>query len=330
MRNSGREDLTFILLQFWLFVVSVMAVMYDSVPHTLTVLVTRALMTGWSMYAVWRTNFNESVFEELIYNPGTPCSINLFPDYFRIRVSYEIPDLILNITALLIASYLSWTLLQVYNTQSFKCVGAPEHIVRINRFFMAVLACLQLEAFVLTAAMGLWVDVLVNTAIAHISSHTPAYEGLFVTTTVILIPWVVMGWYAIRREMRRLMVSFLALGFLITTGWGGVMFYSRVYRWSFLQWPFLGCFTVASLTLIGASMILGLICRLNFGKGLAQYLRAEGVLASSNFAPEVFKHDEEKGTMDLEDIKSPYVEQPLPTYNPPTLGSYHVPYNVPF
>lgn len=58
------------------------------------------------------------------------------------------------------------------------------------------------------------------------------------------------------------------------------------------------------ITLIVASIVLGVICRLNFGKGFAQYLHAEAALESSNFAPEVFKHDEEKYSLELE-IKVP-------------------------
>jgi len=238
---------------------------------------------------------------EMIFQSGTPCSTDIFPTYFSTRISYEIPDLILNCTALIIACYLSWTLLQDYNAQSFKCVGAPEHINRINKFFMAVLACLQLEAFVLVTAMGLWIDVLMNTAIAELSLHTPAYKALIILTTIFLVPWVTMGWYAIRREIKMLMVIFLGITFLIIVGWS-VMFYSIVYRWTFMQWPYFGCFTVASLVLVIATMVLGTVCRLNFGKGLAQYLHAEAALASSNFAPEVFLHDEEKGAMDLEKI----------------------------
>lgn len=49
------------------------------------------------------------------------------------------------------------------------------------------------------------------------------------------------------------------------------MFYSIVYRWTFMQWPFLGCFTTASLVLLFASTSLGVVCRLNFGKGHAEY-----------------------------------------------------------
>jgi hypothetical protein len=349
MRNSKREDLTFVLLQFWLFAISIIAIMFDSVPHTLAVLMTRGLITSWSAYAVWRTNDLEHRFQELIFQDGTPCSINIFPAYFSLRVSYEIPDLILNVTALLIACYLSWTLLADYNAQSFKHVGAPKHINNINKFFMAVLACLQLEAFVLVAAMGLWIDVLMNTAIAEISQHTTEYKALFISSAILLLPWIVMGWYAIRREMRVMMSIFLGIAVILLSGWS-IMFYSIVYRWTFMQWPYLGCFTVASLVLIIASIILGVICRTNFGKGLAQYLHAEEALASSNFTPEVFSHDEEKGTMDL-DMKVPatfdpvqevfYVapesrysytlRQPQPVHTSSSQpAGYNVPYHVPF
>jgi hypothetical protein len=38
-----------------------------------------------------------------------------------------------------------------------------------------------------------------------------------------------------------------------------------------MQWPFIGCFIVASFVLLGTTLILGVVCRLNFGKGLKQY-----------------------------------------------------------
>lgn len=50
---------------------------------------------------------------------------------------------------------------------------------------MAVLVCLQLECFVVLAAGGLWIDVLVNTAIANISSHSLIYKGLFIITAIV-------------------------------------------------------------------------------------------------------------------------------------------------
>lgn len=53
---------------------------------------------------------------------------------------------------------------------------------------MALLACLQLEAFVLVTATGLWIDVLVNTAISRISFHTNVYQALYISTNVVSYP----------------------------------------------------------------------------------------------------------------------------------------------
>jgi len=152
-------------------------------------------------------------------------------------------------------------------------------------------AVLQLEVFVLVAATSLWVDVLTTTAISEISAHTPIYNALIIATTILLIPWIALGWYGVRREQKRLIISFLGIAFFFISGWA-IMFYSIVYRWSFVQWPYLGCFTVASFILIITSMVLGTICWRNFDKGLAQYLNAEDALADSNFAPELFQHSD--------------------------------------
>jgi len=167
--------------------------------------------------------------------------------------------------------------------------------MRIHKFLMALLASLQLEIFVLIAGMGLWINILTDTAISLISAHTPIYKALYISTVILLLPWIAMGWYAIRHELRRTMILFLAIGFVITAGWA-ILFYSLVFRWSFMQWPYLGCFTVASFVLLIASIILGVVCRVHFGKGLKQYLHAEETLASINFAPDEFAHRPESSS----------------------------------
>jgi hypothetical protein len=76
----------------------------------------------------------------------------------------------------------------------------------------------------------------------------------------------------VRREKSKMIISFLAIAFFFISGWA-IMFYSIVYRWcvesipvcrrclisfyrSFLQWPYLGCFTVASFILILSVLFL--------------------------------------------------------------------------
>jgi len=258
------------------------------------------------MYAIWRGPYFKAKFHELFAQPNTPCALDLFNEYWNKRRGYEISDLVLSSTGLVFFSFLSWTLLKLYSAQSFKCVGAPDHIMRLHKFLMALLACLQLEIFVLVAGMGLWINVLTDTAMSHVSTHTPVYKAIYIFQVTILLPWIAIGWYAIRHELKRTMIVFLAIGFDITGGWA-IMFYSTTFRWyvaviflfvlfsllsvrSFMQWPYLGCFTVASFLLLIASIILGVVCRVNFGKGLKQYLHAEETLESLNFAPDAFTH----------------------------------------
>jgi len=106
-----------------------------------------------------------------------------------------------------------------------------------------------------------------------------------------------LGWFGIRREMKLLMTGFLVLAFIFISGWS-IMFYSLVYRWTFVQWPFLACITAESYIVMIASMILGVMSWLNFGKGLALYLNAEDALEAADFEHEIFQnngYDAEKG-----------------------------------
>ena len=50
---------------------------------------------------------------------------------------------------------------------------------------MAVLACLQLEVFVLVTSLGLWSKTLTGTAMARISAHTPLYKALYIGTIIV-------------------------------------------------------------------------------------------------------------------------------------------------
>lgn len=54
--------------------------------NSLSVVITRILVTGWSIYAVWRSKFDENVYEEILSNKGTPCSLEIFSTYFERRL----------------------------------------------------------------------------------------------------------------------------------------------------------------------------------------------------------------------------------------------------
>lgn len=165
--------------------------------------------------------------------------------------------------------------------------GALHLIIIFVQLFLGLFILLQLSVYLLIASTALWIDQLVNGPIAHISSHTAIYMGLFVFTLTALGPWLALGWLAVRREMRRAILVFLSIGAAYVVCWA-LMYYARVFRWTWLQWPFFASLTVAAQSVLAASVVLGVLCRARFGAGLKHYLRADAALAKDDFEPEIF------------------------------------------
>jgi len=272
----------------------------------------------------------------------------MFSLYFEQRIAYQITDATLSVLSFFVGAYFTWKLTKVYNNQSFKTVGAPEHVMKLYKFFHGLQACLILEVFVIAAAMALWADQFLNSYIGTLSEHTKIYVTGFIATGVLLLPWLGAGWYAIRREHKVMMICFLASSFIMLFGWT-VMFYSQIVRWTFLMWPNLACYTVAAQLLVVISVALGIICCRHYGEGLAQYLNVEAILSSSNFAADRFEVDVEKNGMSYDsdaiiyelsrknsgksrfsgesfstaspvNLKLSHPEQPQPTFFLPTLS----------
>jgi len=75
------------------------------------------------------------------------------------------------------------------------------------------------------------------------------------------------GWYGVRRELKMPTLVFLALSVGYLAGWAA-MFDSTAFRWTYMTWTFFGVMTTASVFLTLVAFILGITCRINFGKGL--------------------------------------------------------------
>ncbi|KAJ7678857.1 hypothetical protein DFH06DRAFT_1165035 [Mycena polygramma] len=297
LMNAQREDVVLVLTQFWIFCVSFFAIVYDSIPHLVAAICFRALTTGWSMYIIWRTGDVRSRFEILLASPDSPCRVNvddLFPSYFQSRQALQIPDLTMNVASLALAIYLSLKLIKVYGPNTFNRVGAPKEIIRVYKYFLAVFVSFQLAALLLISTVCLWLDQMVNrdNAISGMTYHKNLYIGLSIATLVVLVPWITMGWYAVRREWKKLMIAFLAVAGLVFTSWI-LMLKSWSFAWTFVQWPFFACQMVAATLSLLTTIVFGVVSWLHFGKGLAHYLYVDDVLAKSGFEPELFEKDVE-------------------------------------
>jgi len=266
---------------------AVFALIFESIPHILALIIARLLVTGWSTYALWRTTNIQDRWRHLIRNPDTPCHIDLFEPYFTRRTPLQIADVILHWDALFISIVLSWRLYKVYRKHTFRRVGPPKDILRMYAYFFAVMVSIQLSFFILINEMALWIDQLFHSAIKKISSHTTVYSATFITTTVLLIPWLMLGWYSVRRENRKMTWAFLSIAFFFLFAWS-FMFYSQVYRFTFVDWPFFCVTTVTSFLSLVSSTVFAFICLRNYGKGLSQWIYLEQSLFNDAFEPDLF------------------------------------------
>lgn len=107
LSQARREELSLIGSQFWFFGLAVLAIVFESIPHILALLIARLIVTGWSTYALWRTNNIRGRIFHIIEKPDTPCHIDLYSPYFARRFALQLADLVLHIDALLISAYLS-------------------------------------------------------------------------------------------------------------------------------------------------------------------------------------------------------------------------------
>jgi hypothetical protein len=303
--NTKREDMVFIAFQFWVLGMSIVALLNESIPHILASLVTHLMATAWAGFQITHTASFRSDFSRVITH-GACKNISLLPHYWDARGKAEIPSLALNVIALFVSSFLTWKLIKLFGWQTFKRVGASLTINRVYKLVLFLSITIQLSLFFMIVTVSLWVDQLMNSLIGDLADFQKLYKVTSFITLALLIPWLMTGWFAVRRELRVPMFVFLLLSTLYLGGWG-VMFFSTTFRWTFVTWRFFSIMASASVLLTVLSIILGVVCRYNFGKGLARYLNAQQPLDEKSFPPLY-------GGSDIEKVAFPSSEKPLPTY----------------
>ncbi|KAK0208401.1 hypothetical protein DFS33DRAFT_1459194 [Desarmillaria ectypa] len=302
--NTKREDIIFIAFQIWVLGMSIVALLNESIPHIIASLATHALATAWSIFQIIHTANFRSNFNRVITN-GT-CGVSLLPKYWDERARAEYPTLALNVVALLVSAVLTWHLIKLFGWQTFKRVGASMTMNRIYKLVLLLSIMLQLSFFFMGATISLWIDNLFNGVAAQVAWYVAFYKAISFVTEIFLIPWIMTGWVAVRKESRLSMFIFLVLCILYLGGWS-LMFLSTTFRWSFVTWRFFSVMATASVLLTVTTFILGIMCRFNFGKGLSRYLDAQEPLPGDDFTT-VYSSDIEK-------VHFPSNEKPIPTFS---------------
>lgn len=282
LRDFAREDLAMIGFQAWLLGVSIVAILNESVPHLAAGLFTQALSTGWSAFQMARSSSFKTKYETAIVR-GACAGVDILPDYFAHRTKDEIPIVVLNGIFLVATAVISWRMCRVYGWQTFKRIGASQVMNQAYRLVLALSIHLQLAVFFFVVSSAMWVDELLNGPVACFAQHRTIYEGIFITSVLLLLPWLVLGWIGVRRENKHMMHAFLLISLFYVTAWAA-MFASDVYRWTFATWPFFAAMTVVSYIVVVATTGLAVVCRYNFKKGLALFLQSQQTLPEADFS----------------------------------------------
>jgi len=106
------------------------------------------------------------------------------------------------------------------------------------------------------------------------------------------------------------MMVFLSLSALYLIGLG-LMFISTTFRWTFVTWGFFGAITFVSGLLILVGLVVGIMCRMNFGKGLPQYLKDQVPLADA----EIVQPPPSEGDPSDEKVDFPSTLHSLPSFS---------------
>ncbi|KAF9056479.1 hypothetical protein BJ165DRAFT_1433809 [Panaeolus papilionaceus] len=267
--NTKREDIVFIAFNFWVLAMSIVAILNESIPHILASLVTHVMATAWGAFQIYHTSTFRSEFNRVITR-GACRNVPLITQYWTARSQAEIPSLALNVLALFVSIFLTWKLIKLYGWQTFKRIGASLTINRVYKLVLTFSIAIQLSLFFIVVTVSLWLDSLMNREIGEKVDFLKLYKATSFITLALLIPWLMTGWFAVRRELRIPLLVFLVLSILYLGGWS-VMFVSTTFKWIFVTWRFFSVMATASVFLTVSSLILGIICRFNFDKGLAKY-----------------------------------------------------------
>ncbi|KIM37933.1 hypothetical protein M413DRAFT_448195 [Hebeloma cylindrosporum] len=281
LQDARREDVVTLLFQIWLLSLATITLLNESIPHLVAALLGHVLGAAWSCYRVSSTQAHRAVYENQII-PEACDNHDFMGDWWDIRIRHAITIVVVNITTLVCLSYLSFKLFQVYANQSFSRVGAPPKIHRIHKLVLFLSVCLQLTQFFSLASTALWLNKVCYGSMHHLTDHSNLYMATFIIMLVFQFPWLYLGWCSVRRECKiRFGVFSVISVFLLALS--SFLFSRPMYRYIFMAWPFFATLTVTAYVFTIVSSVLGVVCRLNFGKGLAHYLQVMHALAGVDF-----------------------------------------------
>ncbi|KAF8183836.1 hypothetical protein K438DRAFT_1974862 [Mycena galopus ATCC 62051] len=296
LSDASREDFGTLLYHIWLLTLSVVTLLNESLPHLFAGLAARALALAW---AGFRVQGNRNLL--------TTYYMSLALGNAMAMTSWElIVGVVSNSVNFVIIAWLTYKLFTVYASQTFSTVGASTEVNRIYKLVLLLSVILQLAGFFILGQSALWISKISFGAIRTLADDFFIYVAELVVTTVLVIPWLILGWVSVRRESKSLFLVFCVISFLLL-GMSTALFFSP-------QWSFYATMTVVSYILLVATFVLAIVCRLQFGKGLAHFLRVTDALEDGDFTPVYFSKGDDTASYIEDDTKSQFDPERTPAH----------------
>jgi len=166
------------------------------------------------------------------------------------------------------------------------------------KFVLLYFVWMQLSFFFSIASAALWTSKILDRNMRLFTNHLPLYLAGFGVMLSLQLPFLFLGWSSVRKESRpHFTIFFATCGVL--AGLSSATSSTLVYRSLFLSWKFFATITVSSSTFLLLTIGFAIVCRTNFNKGLAQYLRVNETLEGMDFTPVFFPREKLSSSSEL-------------------------------
>ncbi|KAK2466593.1 hypothetical protein APHAL10511_000851 [Amanita phalloides] len=284
LNDERREDFTMLAFQFWLFFLSAVAILSQSLPHLGAALAGHILSTGWAGNRIRMAYSTMDVYQRQVI-PACGGQ-NPLGTWWQTKNAHTVPIAVVNGIILAFMLFLSYKIYRVYSTQTFNSVGATPTVERILKIVLLFSLALHLATFFVIALAALWINKATNGSIGFLATNETGFIVAAVIMIIVTIPWMFVGWIAVRKECQWRFLSFCLLSVLLSIIFT-TMFWSGSYRFIFTSWPFFTTVCALAYALVGLSTLLAIWCRFNFGQGCAHFIEVSQVLENMDF-PQVY------------------------------------------
>ncbi|KAI5985070.1 hypothetical protein EDD15DRAFT_2304310 [Pisolithus albus] len=317
LRDAKSEDIIQIVFQCWLFSISLIALIMESIPHLIVVLASHGAVTAWTIFSLYGERAAETTYDDIV--SGACAGVDVLGGWPSGVIQYAIIGI--NGGVFLCTLFLVYRLEKVYGKEMFSSVGSSPAVTRVLKLLHWLTVFLQFSSFYIVASAAAWFDKR-KTGIVSPYAHSILQDVAFIVVTAVIPPWFFLGLRSIRLEQRGWFLVFFLLS-VVLVAFSALSFTSALFRYEIGAWSFLGCLSIIADLLLVVSCILAVVCRVHFGLGLKQFLIVQAELRKSGFAQDRFVLDPNRVTVTItsttttsafpEKIKFPYdgVGRPL-------------------